>query len=285
MATPESGVNDDQSAYWNGEAGKRWVDGQEAMDVMLAPFGEKAMDAVGVPKGAEIIDLGCGCGGTTLELARRTGPMGRVLGIDISTPMLRRAQQRAGEAGLAHTLFINTDASTHGFEAQKADLAFSRFGVMFFANPIPAFRNIRAAMRPDARLTFACWRPVEENEWVTVPRDVALRHVAKPEPMKPGAPGPFAFADPKHVATVLGTAGFRGVTLARFDQVMRHEGSVEEVADGVARSGPASRLIVEAASDDIRGRIMDDMRALIARRHDGKGVDLNSAAWIVTASA
>lgn len=283
MAKAERGVNDDQADYWNGDAGQRWVDGQEAMDAMLAPFGEAAMDAVGVPKGAEVIDLGCGCGGTTLELARRAGPMGRVLGIDISTPMLRRAQQRASEAGLSHTLFINTDASTHGFEAGKADLAFSRFGVMFFANPIAAFENIHRGMRAEGHLAFACWRPVRENEWVTVPREVALRHVAPPEPMKPGAPGPFALAEPAHVATVLGRAGFRGVTLARFDRAMRHEGSVEEVADAVARMGPASRLIVDASEED-RARIMDDMRETVARRHDGKGVDLQSAAWIVTAS-
>jgi SAM-dependent methyltransferase len=225
MAMAPRGVNDDQADYWNGDAGQRWVDGQEAMDAMLAPFGEAAMEAAGVAKGAEVIDLGCGCGGTTLELARRTGPMGRVIGIDISTPMLRRAQQRASEAGLSHTLFINTDASTHGFEAQKADLAFSRFGVMFFANPIAAFANIHRGMRAEGHLAFACWRPVGENEWVTVPREVALRHVAPPEPMKPGAPGPFAFAEPAHVATVLGRAGFRGVTLARFDHAMRHEGS------------------------------------------------------------
>ena len=280
----EPGINDDQSAYWNGDAGQRWVDGQQAMDAMLAPFGEAAMDAVGVPRGGSVIDLGCGCGGTSLELARRTGPMGKVLGIDISTPMLSRARDRAGEAGMSHTLFVNTDASLYRFEPQAADLAFSRFGVMFFANPVEAFTNIRAGLRPGARLSFACWRPIAENEWVTVPRAVALRHVPAPEPLKPGAPGPFGFSDPAHVAAVLGRAGFRGVTLARFDHVMRHEGSVEEVSDALARMGPASRLILDAP-EEARARILGDMKDETARRHDGKGVDLQSAAWIVTASA
>jgi len=280
----ENQPNSDQIAFWNGDAGQRWVADQEAMDVTLAPFGEAAMEAVGVKKGAETIDLGCGCGGTTLELARRIGPMGRVLGIDISTPMLTRARERASKAGQSHTLFVNTDASSYQFEAQAFDLAFSRFGVMFFDKPAAAFANIRKALRPKARLGFVCWRALAENEWVTVARNVALRHVAPPEATQPGAPGPFAFADPAHVAAVLGRAGFRGVTLGRFDHVMRHEGSVETIAETMARMGPASRLIADAP-EDTRKKITDDLVEAIAPRHDGEGVDLASAAWIVTANA
>lgn len=276
--------NSDQIAFWNGDAGQRWVDDQEAMDATLAPFGEAAMEAIGVPRGGEVIDLGCGCGGTTLELARRTGPMGRVLGVDISTPMLARAVQRANGASLDHTLFVNTDASSYPFEPQAFDVAFSRFGVMFFDKPAAAFANIRKALRPQGRLGFVCWRALAENEWVTVARDVALRHVAPPEPAGPGAPGPFAFAEPAHVASVLGRAGFTGITLRPFDHAMRHEGDVAEIAATMARMGPASRLIADAP-EDVRGRIADDLAEAIAPRHDGKGIDLAAAAWIVTANA
>ena len=284
MAAPENTSNDDQITYWNGEAGQRWVAEQEAMDASLAPFGEAAMAAAGVPKGGHVIDLGCGCGGTSLELARRVGLMGRVLGIDISTPMLARAQARASEAGIGHALFVNTDASTYRFEPQAADLAFSRFGVMFFGDPARAFANIRGGLRSGARLAFACWRPVAENEWVTLPRDIALRHVPPPEPAAPHAPGPFAFAAPEHVAAVLGRAGFRGMTFAPFDHPMAHQGSVEAIAGAVARMGPASRLIV-GAPEAVRARIVEEIAQALAPRHDGKGVAMGSAAWIVTAHA
>ena len=276
--------NSDQIAFWNGDAGQRWVDDQEAMDATLEPFGEAAMEALGVPKGGEVIDLGCGCGGTTLELARRTGPMGRVLGIDISTPMLGRARERASAASLGHTLFVNTDASTYRFEAQAFDCAFSRFGVMFFDRPAAAFANIRKALRPGGRLGFACWRALAENEWVTLARDVALRHVAPLEPARPGAPGPFAFAEPAHVASVLGRAGFTGITLRPVDHAMRHAGEVAEIAATMARMGPASRLIADAP-ENVRGRIVEDLAEAIAPRYDGKAIDLAAAAWIVTANA
>lgn len=284
MALPEKGINDDQIAYWNGDAGQRWTAEQEEMDAMLAPFGRAVMEAAEVIKGDVVIDLGCGCGGTSLELAQRTGAVGRVLGIDISTPMLARAQERAKAAGASHLSFVNTDASTHAFEPQAADLAFSRFGVMFFADPVAAFANIHKGLRADAKLAFACWRPIAENAWVSMPREIALRHVAPPEPTPPTAPGPFAFADPAHVAGILGRAGFRGITFARFDHVMRHEGTPEALAEDVARMGPASRLIVNAA-EDVRARIIADIAAEIATRHDGKGYDMASAAWIVTATA
>lgn len=284
MANTERGINDDQIDYWNGDAGARWVAGQEAMDAMLAPFGQAAMEAGGLVEGNVVIDLGCGCGGTSLELARRTGPAGRVLGIDISTPMLARARERASAEGLGHVQFVNADAAAHAFEPRAADLAFSRFGVMFFADPVAAFRNIRSGLRAEARLTFACWRTMPENEWVSLPREIALRHVAPPEPVAPTAPGPFAFADPAHVAAILGRAGFRGVAFTRFDHVMRHEGSPEAIAEEVARMGPASRLIQDA-SGEVRSRIVTDIAAEIATRHDGAGFDMESAAWIVTATA
>lgn len=284
MATPGHGINDDQIDYWNGDAGARWVAGQEAMDAMLAPFGHAAMAAGGIVQGDVVIDLGCGCGGTSLELARRTAPAGRVTGIDISTPMLARARERADAEGIGQVAFVHADAAVHAFEPGAADLAFSRFGVMFFGDPVAAFANIRSGLRVGGRLAFACWRGMAENEWVSLPREIALRHVAPPEPAAPTAPGPFAFADTAHVTAILTRAGFRGVAFARFDHVMRHEGTPGEIAEEVARMGPASRLIL-TAPEEVRARIVADIAAEIATRHDGKGSDMGSAAWIVTATA
>lgn len=276
--------NEDQIAFWNGEAGQRWVDAQESMDVQLEPFGRAALDAAGVGRGAEVVDIGCGCGGTTLDVAARVGPVGRVLAVDISTPMLRRAQERATAAGLTNVTCVNADASTYRFEAGAFDRIVSRFGVMFFRNAEAAFANMHGALREGGRMAFVCWRTLGENEWVTVPREVALRHMPAPPPPPPGEPGPFAFADPDRVRAVLQAGGFRDVNLAPFDHPFRHDGSVAEAAESMATMGPASRLIGEA-DEATRRRIVEDLAKTIAPRHDGRGLDLGAAAWVVTARA
>jgi len=282
MDSPMTEPNDDQIAFWNGEAGQRWVDGQEAMDVMLAPFGRAALDAAAIGRGAEVVDIGCGCGGTTLEVAERVGLMGRVLAVDISTPMLRRAQERATAAGLTNVTCVNADASTYRFEAGAFDRIVSRFGVMFFRNAEAAFANMHAALCEGGRMAFVSWRGVAGNEWVTLPRDIALRHVPAPPPLPPGEPGPFAFADPDRVRGILEAGGFRDVSFEALDLPFRHEGSVADVARGVATMGPASRLIAEA-DEATRARIVVEIAEAIAPRHDGRGLDLGAEAWVVAA--
>src|SRR5450432_999963 len=156
MSQLDDGPNAAQVAYWNDTAGPTWVAMQDVMDVQLGELGLKAIAALGVRPGERVIDVGCGCGGTTIELARRVGETGRVLGADISAPMLAVAKGRAAAQALNWASFEQADAQTYLFE--PADAVFSRFGVMFFADPVAAFANLRLALAPAGRLAFVCWR-------------------------------------------------------------------------------------------------------------------------------
>ena len=203
-----TGPNAEQIEYWNSERARKWVELQERMDALIEAFGARAIERAGLAAGERVIDVGCGCGGTTLDLAGRVGARGRVLGVDISAVMLSRARERAKSVGLANVEFVDADAQTHAFEAGAWDCAFSRFGVMFFADPARAFANLRRALRQGGRVSFACWRAMPENEWVTVPLTALMKVIAPPPPPLPGAPGPFAFGDPQRVRGLLGEAGF-----------------------------------------------------------------------------
>ena len=197
-----AGPNAAQIDYWNATAGPSWVAAQEGLDIELRPWGEKAIATLAPVAGARMIDVGCGCGATTLMLAERVGPGGRVLGADISAPMLALARQRAEAAGLAQASFIQADAQTHAFE--PADGVFSRFGVMFFADPAAAFANLRAALTERGRVVFVCWRALEHNPWMGVPvAAIAPLLPQAPQAPQPGAPGPFAFADGDRVHAIL----------------------------------------------------------------------------------
>src|SRR5438309_1620679 len=204
MSAPEA--NAEQIRYWNEAAGPKWVSFQKVIDAQIAPLGERAMDRASIAPGERVIDVGCGCGDTTITLARRVGPAGLVLGIDISAPMLERAAETARAAGLANVRFENADAQTHRLSPGAFDVVYSRFGVMFFADPVAAFTNLRAALRPGGRLAFVCWRSLAENPLFTAPMAAAAKHLPPLPPPHPNAPDPFAFADRARVAQILETA-------------------------------------------------------------------------------
>ena len=167
--------NADQIAFWNGPAGRRWVKRQEDLDVMLRPITSRAIERAVVQSGARIVDVGCGCGGTTIELGRLAGAEGRVLGIDISGPMLARAAERL-PLGLP-VEFVEADATTYAFPRAAFDLLFSRLGVMFFAEPARSFSNLRTALRAGGRLVVLCFRTPKENPWMMIPLQAAYEHV------------------------------------------------------------------------------------------------------------
>ncbi len=167
--------------------------------------------ALAVPKpGEKVLDIGCGSGTTTLTLAARVGPMGEAVGIDISGPMMSVARRRAAEIS-APVRFIEADATDYGFEPESFDLAFSQFGVMFFADPAASFRNIQKAMKRDGRLVFVCWRGPFENPWSAVPEAAARPFLPPPAPASPDAPGRYSFANPDRVKSILLQAGFHGI--------------------------------------------------------------------------
>lgn len=270
---------DDPVAYWNGPAAARWTLHQDALDTAIRPFGRTAMDRAAMKSGEHVLDVGCGCGDTSMELARAVGPSGSVVGVDVSAPMLARARERGAAAGLANLRFVEADASTHAFE-RDTDLVFSRFGVMFFAEPEAAFGNIARALRPDGRLTFVCWRAATENPWMYVPVRAAAALVPPTPPAAPDAPGPFAFADGARVKRAL--SAFRDVDIEPWDTEQILGADLDTATRFAIETGPTARIVLDA-DERTRAKIVDAVRTALAPYETPRGVALRAATWIVTA--
>lgn len=272
--------NEGQAEFWNGKAGQMWVAEQESMDETLRPLGEAAMDVLGLLPGARVLDVGCGCGDSTLALADRVGPSGAVTGVDLSAPMLERARVRAH--GRANITFAQGDASA--LELPRVDRLFSRFGVMFFADPAGAFTHLRGALAPGGRLAFVCWRDPEDNEWMKVPTDAAAEVVGAPDFVDPDAPGPFAFAAAHKVASVLWSAGFSSVSVEPEDYELQWTTSPDEavIREKFLAVGPAARMLLEASPEQ-RARASDRVFEAVRPYVRPDGLWMPAAVWIVTA--
>jgi ubiquinone/menaquinone biosynthesis C-methylase UbiE len=278
------GPNAGQINYWNTQAGQTWVQMQPQLDREIEALGLAAMDALAPSDGERVIDIGCGAGASSLELAQRVGPNGHILGVDISQPMMSLARQRADDAGLGERIsFQLADAQTYPFPPGEAEAAFSRFGVMFFADPAEAFGNIRKALRANGRLGFLCWRPVALNPFMSLPFQAAVKaapDLAAPAGADPFAPGPFAFADDVRVRSILETAGFRDIEIRPHDAFI-DTGALDEAVNFALRIGMlGTRLrenphLVSVAAAAVRDELAQHIT-------DGE-VKLQSATWIVTA--
>jgi SAM-dependent methyltransferase len=273
-----------QREYWSGKVGHEWARHAESIDSMLASLTEAALQRGAFKPGERVLDIGCGGGATSLAIARQVGANGTVVGVDLSPQLLDVARNRAREAGLPVT-FIEADAGATQFD-ERFDAAFSRFGVMFFDAPVQAFAHIRNAMRPGGRLALVCWRPMIENVWATTPIE-AIRPMLKAPltPPDPDAPGPYALADEAKVQRILREAGWRDVALTRWDGsvTIGGGGSLADAADFLLKIGPCARAIADQDLDaaEAKQRLIDRLTPL----HDGNGVQLAAACWLVTASA
>jgi SAM-dependent methyltransferase len=271
------GENAAQIQFWNGPSGHKWAANQDTLDRSLAEVTDALFAAAAVKPGERVLDVGCGCGTPTLELARRTGAP--ALGIDVSAPMLAIARSRAG----TNVRFVEADAATYAFLA-KFEVAFSRFGVMFFADPVAAFTNIHGALAPGGRLVFACFRALSENAWARVPLDAAAELVT-PKPSDPDAPGPYSLANPTRLRDVLARAGFHGIHLDRLDCEMHMGKTVPEATERALQFGPLGRLAAEVAPP-VRAQIAQRVGAALATYHrEPTGIDVGMAVWIVKARA
>lgn len=270
--------NAQQVAYWNEAAGPTWAGLQAPLDRQLQPLGRRAMAELALAPGQRVLDIGCGAGETTLELAASGA---EAVGVDISRPLLEVARRRSqGRAGVR---FLEADAQTFAFDPASFDAVFSRFGVMFFADPSAAFANIRRALKPGGRLAFVCWRSPLENPIMTLPMMAALAHVpAPPPPPEPGAPGPFAFAEAERVRDVLTAGGFTDVAVTPHDQDIG-SGDLETALGLALQIGPLGTLLRENPGQ--RAAVTDAVRAALAPHVGPDGVKLESATWIVTARA
>jgi SAM-dependent methyltransferase len=283
---PEAQANHEQIRYWNEQAGPRWVQRQEQLDAQINPLGLAAMQRVDVKPGEHVLDVGCGCGQSALELAERVGPQGSVVGIDISQPMLARARERQNELQMKNLTFLHADAQTHRFEQERFDLIFSRFGVMFFTDPTAAFTNLCTALRPDGRLCFICWQALEKNEWIRIPLMAAAQHMQLPPPPAPGTPGPLSLADPERVRGLLTASGFKDINFEAYEAAVSLGGatSVEEAVDFALAIGPTAMLLRDA-DPSVRTRVAQAIREALTPYMTPKGLSLNGAAWIVRARA
>jgi len=275
--------NADEIAFWNGPGGQRWLNRQQALDGLLAPIAEVLFDRAAARVGEIVLDIGCGCGATSIALARRVAPGGHVLGIDVSSPMLERARQLAPK-GLPVD-FALADATVYPFEPGRADLLCSRFGVMFFADPVQSFANMRCGLRGGARLAFACWRELRENLWLLLPLQEAYRHVPRLPEVGPEDPGPFSFSAGRRVCGILERAGFRAIELEPIILSLDPSNGrgLDAAVDAALSIGPASRAL-DGQPAERRAAAAESIRAALSQWQVGDTVPLPGALWIVTAT-
>ena len=275
--------NSAQIQYWNGPAGQKWVRDADRMDVMLSPFADAIVSKIGPAPGQSVIDIGCGAGALSLNVSASSVNV-TVTGVDVSEPLLSVARARTAAVG-ANAQYIAADASVWMPET-LADFVISRFGVMFFADPVAAFHNIRKMLKPDGKLCFACWRALSENAWALTPLQAAMPLLEDaPQPPPPGTPGPFAFADDAYIRRILTESGWSDVQITPWDGELTLPGAnASEAADFMLEMGPLSRAIAEQAIDlaPIRAAVEAKLRELSSA--DGR-VHLKAAGWIVEAVA
>jgi len=276
--------NSEQIAEWNGALGERWVAKRQEIDRLVVPFGDAALKAAAPQRGERAIDIGCGCGETTIEIARMVGAAGSVLGIDVSQPMLAVARSRGALANCAHLAFRDGDASEAALPA-NTDLLFSRFGVMFFSQPAPAFTHMRKSLRAGGRCVFVCWRAPRDNPWAMTPLSVARAAMGiTPAPADPNAPGPFAFADEERLRAILSGAGFGDIDVQRFDTAVSLGATPRSAAESLVQVGPVSRLVREVGVEHLPIIVDAVERALAPLAAPDGHVSLNGSTWIVSAT-
>jgi SAM-dependent methyltransferase len=275
--------NQEQIDYWNGAAGERWARGHDELERALSVFGRAALDQLGVAPGERVLDVGCGAGDTVLELLTRVGGGGAVVGVDLSHQLLELA--RARTAGQSRVSFLQADAARVTFDA-PFDALFSRFGVMFFSDPVAAFQNLRRALVPGGRMGFVCWQALADNPWAALPLTVSSPLLTEPPPAPdPEAPGPFAFAAPARIQHVLAGAGFTRAEVTAFRApVLMSEHGVEPAVDFALRVGPVARLMANQ-SDAVRERARRELTAVLGAEAQAGRVTLDGQVWLVSARA
>jgi SAM-dependent methyltransferase len=272
--------NEKQIEYWNEVAGPKWVRLGDAMEARLAAINTLLIERAAPRPGEAVLDVGCGTGSTTLPAADRVGPAGRVVGIDISAPMLAAARQRLG--GRGNVTLLQADAQAEILDV-GFDLALSRFGVMFFTDPVAAFTMIRHALKPSGRLCFACWAPLPDNPHWQIPLAIAERHLGPAKPKHPRAPGPMAFADADYVRGILASAGFADIAVAP-EPVAVLDQSLDDAARIACIMGPAGALLDEKNADPAaRGMIRDEIRTAFSSYDTQTPLRLPATVFIVSA--
>lgn len=281
MTTDDARPNAAQIDYWNASGGTTWATFQALLDRQLDPLGRAVIDVLAPKPGERLLDVGCGCGHTSLQIAAIVGDEGRVVGADISRPMLDVARTRELPADVRRPAFIEADAQVARFDDAPFDAIFSRFGVMFFADTVAAFANLNSALKPGGRFGFVAWRSPAENLWMRLPAEAAAPFLPPRAPSDPDAPGPYRLADSVLIERCLAAAGFSDIIIRLRDEPVGGLALDDalRLALKVGPLGSALREFPDKASDVIAA-----VRDLLERHRDAEGrVYMPSASWIVTA--
>lgn len=281
MSTTQARPNESQVQLWNGAAGDTWVDAQEMLDSMYQPFNDRLVQEVVRRSARRVLDLGCGTGSTTLDIARHLAEGGRCTGVDISRPMLELARRRAVAEGLEAD-FVMADAQVHDFAPGSVDMIVSRFGAMFFDNPVSAFANLRRAATDNASMALAVWRSAADNPFMTVAERAAARLLPAMPVRSLDGPGQFAFADPERTRRMLEDGGWRHVQFAPLDVECAFPAQALDYY--LAKLGPVG-VALRDADDAARGKVIAAVRGAMLPYVSGDQVIYNAACWLISASA
>jgi len=274
-------TKEEQRTLWNNLAGCAWVEAQEALDRLLRPFEDLLVESVAAQSRRQILDVGCGTGSTTLAVARLLGANGRCTGIDLSEPMIAAAQARA-ERERNPARFICADAQTYAFEPAGIDMIMSRFGVMFFADPVEAFANLRRAGRDNAELQVIAWRSAAENPFMTTAERAAAPLLPNLPARRSDGPGQFAFADARHVRNILEESGWTAIDVRPIDVACTFP--EKELIRYFTLLGPVGRILQES-DDRIRAQVIETVRPAFDSYVHGPEVRFTAACWMVSARA
>lgn len=281
MTDPTADRHARQVASWNGAMGEQWAANEARTERGLAPVMQALMEWAAPTPGMRVVDVGCGAGGTTLALAQAVQPGGHVTGLDVSAVILEAARARLADTPNA-TLTL-ADALTWTLPGAPADLLFSRFGVMFFGDPVAAFANLRRSLKPGGRFAFAAWAALEDNPWMNLPLQAALSVVPPPPPADPDEPGQFAFGNPARVLRILHDAGFALAGHRAFDFTMRYPGDdPARTAAGIANMGQAGRLLRDRPEAE-RTAAAASIAQAIAPLVRGAWIELPARVWLFQA--
>jgi SAM-dependent methyltransferase len=274
VSEPSDAANAAMRRYWNEVAGPRWVARQALQEARNAEMLAQLLEAAAPALGERVLDIGFGTGVTTVPFAAAVGPAGHVTGVDISRPMLEAAQRRIAEQGLGNVDLLLADAQIHQFPPASFDLVTSRLGVMFFADPAAAFRNLLGALKPGGRLVMAVWATIAENTHWMIPFEIAVRRLGPPAPQPPHAPGPHAFGDREYLRGILTAAGYAAIAIEpRHFHV--HGDSPAAMAEHVGLFGAVQRLMDEKKADAAtRQAIVAETEAAFAPYVTADGVRL-----------
>jgi ubiquinone/menaquinone biosynthesis C-methylase UbiE len=286
-ATDPKDPNREQIEYWNSVAGEKWVRLNKMLDTQLAVFGQRALDGAALKSGQRVLDVGCGCGDTTLEAAKRVGPGGQAVGLDVSQPMLELATQRANDAGLAQARFEQADAQQYSVEPANAfDACVSRFGIMFFSDPQAAFRQLHGVLKPSGRFSFLCWQALDKNPWIMVPAIAAASVLEMSPSADPYAPGPMSLADSDRTTGLLRNAGFHNVECESFktEFTIGATGTVEGAVDLIHEKGPVAAALRDKDAST-REAVREAVTTALTPYNSADGVRMGASVWELRGTA